>query len=64
MKKRAAITLALLLLLALAAAFALWCVVCYRADDTARAALVSDAAVSVARTDYGWFFDGPGEDAG
>lgn len=63
MKKRAAITLALLLLLALAAAFALWCAVFYRADDTARAALVSDAAVSVARTDYGWFFDGPGEDA-
>ena len=28
------------------------------ADATAEAALVSDAAVSVSRTEYGWFFDG------
>ena len=31
----------------------------YRADETARAALVPDGTVDVSRTDYGWFFDGP-----
>ena len=35
----------------------------YRADERALAALVSDGTVRVERTDYGYFFDGPGEDA-
>ena len=47
----------------LAAAFALWAAGYYRADDKALAALAPDGTVSVARTDYGWLFDGPGEDA-
>ena len=34
----------------------------YRADDVAKAALVSDAEVQVTQTDYGWFFDGPSEE--
>ena len=50
-------------LLVLAAAFALYCAVYYHADGTALDALVSDEAVSIERRDYGWFFDGPGEDA-
>lgn len=33
----------------------------YRADETAERALNSDVAVTVERTDYGWFFDGPSE---
>ena len=33
----------------------------YHADETAEAALLSDDAVSVTRTDYGWFMDGPSE---
>ena len=33
----------------------------YRADGTAEQALLSDGAVTVERTDYGWFFDGPYE---
>ena len=61
MKKPAAILLASLLLVL--AAFALYGAVYYHADETALEALASDAAVRVERTDYGWLFDGPGEDA-
>ena len=50
-------------LLALIAGAALYCAVYYHADETALAALASDGSVSVTRTDYGWRFDGPGEDA-
>ena len=46
-------------LLALAAAFWLYTADYYRADEAAKAALVSDGAVAVSRTDYGWLFDGP-----
>ena len=31
------------------------------ADPSAKAALQSDSTVSVTKTDYGWFFDGPSE---
>ena len=48
---------------ALLAGAALYCAVYYHADETALAALGSGGSVSVARTDYGWLFDGPGEDA-
>ena len=61
MKKPAAILLASLLLVL--AAFALYCAVYYHADGTALEALASDAAVRVEQRDYGWLFDGPGEDA-
>ncbi len=33
----------------------------YHADDTAASALHSDDSVTVSKTDYGWFFDGPSE---
>ena len=33
----------------------------YHADRTALAALDSDDIVSVSKTEYGWFFDGPSE---
>ncbi|MBQ9060254.1 MAG: alpha/beta hydrolase [Firmicutes bacterium] len=36
----------------------------YHADAKAEQALVSDPAVTVTETDYGWFFDGPAEDTG
>ena len=41
----------------------LWQGACYYdADAKAEEALVSDSAVTVTRTDYGWYFDGPAED--
>lgn len=33
----------------------------YHADETAQKALLSDDAVEVTKTDYGWFMDGPSE---
>lgn len=60
-KKRGLI--AALALALLAAAFALWAAVFYRADAKALAALGSDDAVTVEETDYGYFFDGPGDEA-
>ena len=33
----------------------------YRADPSAVSALLSDQMVTVAQTEYGWFFDGPSE---
>ena len=61
-RKRGGLIAAALLAL-LAAAFALWAAGYYRADGKALAALDTDGTVSVARTDYGWLFDGPGTDA-
>ena len=34
----------------------------HHADETAHAALRSDETVAVAKTDYGWLFDGPSEE--
>lgn len=63
MKKRVLTVLALLLLLLLAAAvLAVFTSPGYYADSTAVEALDSDR-VAVAETDYGWYFDGPAEDA-
>lgn len=50
-----------LLLLLLAGIFFGYVSVYYPADETALAALRSDGAVTITRTDYGWFFDGPSE---
>ena len=35
----------------------------YRADDYALKMLQSDELVTISETDYGWLFDGPGEDS-
>ena len=60
-KRRLTLLLTGLLLLALLAFF-LYTADYYRAGETARQALISDA-VRVERTDYGWFFDGPANGA-
>ena len=54
--------LPLLLLTMLAGGFFIFTATVYRADAGALAAMHSDAAVSVLRTDSGWLFDGPAED--
>ena len=43
-------------------AFLIYNTVFYPADETARAALVSDGNVIVSQTGYGYFFDGPSEE--
>ena len=50
------------LLLALVAAFLLYTGSYYRAADSALPFLESDPEVTVRTTDYGWHFDGPGEE--
>lgn len=45
----------------LVCAFLIYTGIYYHADASALTALVSDEAVSVTRTEYGWFFDGPSE---
>ena len=60
-RRRARLGLLLALPLLLAAAFFGYVSIYYRADARALAALESDAAVRVGRTDYGWRFDGPSE---
>ena len=42
--------------------FFIYNIVFYPADETARAALVSDENVIVSQTGYGYFFDGPSEE--
>lgn len=59
MKKR---WIPVLILALLIGAFLIYTGNYYRADETARAALVSDAEVAVSETSYGWFFDGPSTD--
>ena len=63
MRKRLKLLIPLLLLAALVLVFFVYTGDYYRADETALAALTSDDAVTVSRTSYGWFFDGPSEDA-
>ena len=53
---------ALAMVALLVAAFLIYAEDYYRADETAKAALMSDDAVRVTRTAYGWLFDGPSED--
>jgi hypothetical protein len=47
----------------LAAVFFLLAFQNYHADETAREALASGGAVQISRTEYGWFFDGPSDEA-
>ncbi len=61
-RKKRSLFIAAAVLLALALAFFLYTGRFYRAGETALKALESDA-VRVERTDYGWLFDGPAEDA-
>ena len=60
-RRKRALWITALLLLALTAGFFLYAAVYYRADQTALDALRSDGRVQVSPMDYGWFFDGPGE---
>ena len=60
-RRRARLGLLLALPLLLAAAFFGYVSIYYHADARALAALESDGAVTVSRTDYGWRFDGPSE---
>lgn len=63
MRKRLGWIIPLSVLLILAAAFFIYVSVYYHADDTALAALRSDDGVTVSETNFGWFFDGSGEDS-
>ena len=54
--------MALALFVAAVLFFAIWTSDYYRADQAAIQALQSDDTVAVSETDYGWFFDGPGDD--
>ena len=63
MKKRLRWILPLAAIVLLAGGFLLYTAQYYHADADAKAALVSDGAVQVAQTDYGWFFDGFSEDS-
>jgi len=51
----------LVVLLVMTGAVLIFLLTYYHADETALAALKSDAMVRVTETDYGWFFDGPSE---
>ncbi len=61
MRKHWKLLLPALLLLLLIGGFLIYAGIYYHADGTALAALESDAAVEVTKTDYGWFFDGPSQ---
>ena len=60
-KKKHIWLLPVCLVAVLAAAFFIYAMNYYHADETALAALSSDESVCVTKTDYGWFFDGPSE---
>ncbi len=64
MKRKWIWLIPLLALILLAGAFLIYTGNYYHADADALAALISDETVTVSRTSYGWFFDGPsGENA-
>ena len=50
-------------IVSLLSAFFIYAEVYYKADETAIAAMESDESVAVSKTDYGWLFDGPSEEA-
>ena len=62
MKRKRTGIVPVIFLAVLLSAFLVYTGLYYHADSTALAALESDETVSVAQTDYGWFFDGPSED--
>ncbi len=61
MRKKLKWIIPLAVLFVIAAAFFIYVSIYYHADGEALAALGSTETVTVAETDYGWFFDGPGE---
>ena len=61
MRKKLKWIIPLAVLLLLAAAFFIYVSIYYHADAEALAALEPTETVTVSETDYGWFFDGPGE---
>jgi len=61
-KKRCLITAAAVLL-AVILGFFVYTAVYYHADEAALSALRTDEDAAVTQTDYGYLFDGPGEDA-
>lgn len=64
LSKRKLWIIPLVIIVVLVCAFFLYTGHYYHADPSAAEALVSDDAVMVTKTDYGWFFDGPStEDA-
>ena len=60
-KRRTAVIVLCVVLVALFAGFFAYVETYYRADAQAKAALASDDAVQVTQTEYGWFFDGPSD---
>lgn len=62
MKKKLLWLSPVLLILLAAAGFLIYVEIYYHAEPAADEALVSDAKVTVTKTDFGWFFDGSSED--
>ena len=62
MKKRLALIVPSLAVIMVFAVFLLYTEIYYHADSVALASLETDNSVSVTRTGYGWFFDGPSEE--
>lgn len=62
MKIKKKIMIAICAIAALVVIFLIYTASCYHADEKAQEALVSDDAVLVSKTNYGWFFDGPSEE--
>ena len=63
MKRKPKRLIPLILLVVLAGGSAAYIARYYHADAAALEALRSDDTVSVSETDYGWWFDGPSDDA-
>ena len=61
MKKKLIFIIPAAVIAALLIAFFIFAGTYYRADPSASEALVSDEAVAVTKTDYGWYFDGPSD---
>ena len=62
MRKKRRWMIPLLAVVLLAAVFFAYVGSCRHSEADARAALASDEAVHVSKTEYGWFFDGPSEE--
>ncbi len=62
MKKKIIWIAAAAVVIALLAAFLIYAETYYHAEPAAEEALQTNESVSVTKTDYGWFFDGPSED--
>ena len=61
-RKKRRIIIPVGIILALVFGFLIYNTVSYPPDETAKASLFSDENVTVTRTDYGYFFDGPSDE--